>query len=76
MNRSWLVVTREQSKLSHDDVANLCGITRQYYGMIEAGLRNPSVLVAKRIAEVLNCDWTLFFSTKGNILFRDDVLLA
>jgi len=34
--------------------------------MIENGSRDPSVKVAKKIAAVLNIDWTLFFREKGN----------
>lgn len=37
--------------------------------MIEKGERNPSPKVAKKIAVVLDIDWTLFFEEEGNKLF-------
>ncbi|AKG36139.1 helix-turn-helix domain-containing protein [Paenibacillus durus] len=66
MGRKWLTEIREESNKPKYEVADFAGITSQYYGMIEAGLRNPSVEIAKKIAEFLNFDWTLFFETNGN----------
>lgn len=70
MNRSWLISKREGSEKSQEEVATEAGISRQYYGMIENGSRNPSVEVAKRIATALGFNWTLFFNENSN-----DVLL-
>lgn len=64
MAREWLVLAR--GDLTHEEVAQLVGIKRQYYSMIENGNRNPSVNVAKKIGHVLNLEWTLFFEDKGN----------
>jgi|HigsolmetaAR204D_1030405.scaffolds.fasta_scaffold11736_2 putative transcriptional regulator len=64
MSRDWLVKAR--GELTHEEVANQVGIKRQYYSMIENGSRDPSVKVAKKIAAVLNVDWTLFFKDKSN----------
>lgn len=66
MHRIWLLKIRKQLKLTHFEVALKSGIKRQYYGMIENGKSNPSVEVAKKIAEQLGFDWTLFFENKGN----------
>lgn len=38
--------------------------------MIERGKRNPSVKVAKSIAETLKFDWTIFFNEKCNEMKR------
>lgn len=59
--REWLLDARKNKKMSHEQVAEEAGITRQYYGMIEKGLKTPSVLVAKKIAKSLDFNWTLFF---------------
>lgn len=64
MSRQWLANAR--GNLTHEEVAKQVGIKRQYYSMIENGSRDPSVKVAKKIAAVLNIDWTLFFREKGN----------
>jgi putative transcriptional regulator len=64
--RTWLAKARKQKKLTHQKVADLAGIKRQYYGMIENGERTPSVGTAKKIAEILDIDWTLFFDDLGN----------
>jgi putative transcriptional regulator len=72
MLRDWLVELRERAELTHEIVAKKAEIKRQYYSMIENGNRNPSVEVAKRIADTLNFDWTLFFEQKGNELLLDE----
>lgn len=61
MNQNrWLVELREERKLTHEKISRLAGIERSYYTKIENGA-TPSVKVAKRIADVLGVDWTLFF---------------
>lgn len=57
---------RNERGLTQEEVANLCGIARTTYAMIEQGNRKPSVPVAKKIAEVLKLDWTLFFEEKSH----------
>ncbi|OKP91895.1 transcriptional regulator [Paenibacillus helianthi] len=66
MDREWLSKIRNNTGLTHDEVASDVGISRQYYGMIESGLRNPSVDLAMKIATRLKFKWTLFFDNKGN----------
>lgn len=66
MARPWLVAHRENAKMTHEQVAIEAKISRQYYGMIESGDRDPSVDVAKRIASVMGFSWTLFFGEDGN----------
>lgn len=57
----WLVELRKKSSLSREDVADKTGITVQYYGMIENGVRSPSVKLAKDISAILGFDWTYFY---------------
>lgn len=64
--REWLQKLRNKKCMTHDDVAREAEIQRAYYTMIENGTRNPSVEVAKRIARILEFDWTVFFDHKGN----------
>lgn len=64
--RTWLAEARKKKNLTHQNVADLAGIKRQYYGMIENGERTPSVGIAKKIAEILDVEWTLFFDNESN----------
>ena len=66
MKRTWLESKRKGLKMTHQEIADLVGIKRQYYGMIENGVSNPSVEVAKKIAKVMRFKWTLFFEEKSN----------
>ncbi|MBS3949183.1 MAG: helix-turn-helix transcriptional regulator [Peptococcaceae bacterium] len=59
--RTWLLQLRNERSLTQEDVAARTGIQRAYYTQIENGTRNPSVTVARRLADVLGCVWTLFF---------------
>ncbi|KEF40467.1 putative transcriptional regulator [Schinkia azotoformans MEV2011] len=59
--REWLEKLRENKGFTHQDIANKANISRQFYGMIENGERNPSVSVAKKISSVLDFNWTSFF---------------
>ncbi|WP_420909340.1 helix-turn-helix transcriptional regulator [Aneurinibacillus migulanus] len=64
MQRTWLKKLR--GNLTKTEVAKATGIKRQYYSMIENGVRNPSVEVAKKIADFLKFEWTLFFEENSN----------
>lgn len=66
MERDWLISYREAKVLTQEQVAELCGIKRPYYTMIETAKRRPSVDVAKKIARVLDFDWILFFAPDSN----------
>ncbi|GIO84591.1 putative HTH-type transcriptional regulator YqaF [Paenibacillus faecis] len=66
MERTLLISYRDIKGLTQEQVAELCDIKRPYYTMIELGKRRPSVDVAKRIAEVLGFEWTLFFAPDGS----------
>lgn len=70
MKRIWLIDLRKNHGLTHQQVANKVDVTRQYYGMIESGERNPSVAIAKRIAHVFKVDWKYFFENDCYKTFR------
>ncbi|UQN27965.1 helix-turn-helix transcriptional regulator [Bacillus amyloliquefaciens] len=50
--------------MTQEEVANQADIKRPYYSQIESGVRRPSVQVAKKISEVLEFDWALFFDSE------------
>lgn len=64
--RCWLKEKRNEKGLTHEEVALNSGIKRAYYTMIENSYRNPSVDVAKKIANVLEFEWIIFFENKSN----------
>ncbi len=59
--KSWLYDLRKKSQYSQEQLANEVGVSRQMINLIENGKRRPSPKVAKKIAEILNFEWTKFF---------------
>ena len=57
--RKWLVELR--GNRTQQTIADAAGIAQNTYAALETGARRPSVEVAKRIAEVLDFEWTRFF---------------
>ncbi len=57
----WLKKIRQEKAVTQEFVAHRTGIARTHYTHIENGNRCPSVEVAKRIAAVLDFNWTRFF---------------
>jgi putative transcriptional regulator len=53
--RKALFQKRKENGLTQAEVAELAGINRASYVHIERGTRNPSLDVAKKIAEALGC---------------------
>lgn len=53
---------RKELGLSQKQVADKCGIKQGYYSRIERGIHTPSVALAKKLANVLQIDWTEFFN--------------
>lgn len=49
MNRVVLKSLRESNGLSQHQLAKKANITRSYYGLIENGKRNPSLLNAEKL---------------------------
>ncbi|PKH09822.1 XRE family transcriptional regulator [Planomicrobium sp. MB-3u-38] len=60
LEREWLIEKR--GHLTQQEAADLIGISRGAYANIEVGNRNPSVKVAKRIADAFGFHWTIFFT--------------
>ncbi|GAB7387421.1 helix-turn-helix transcriptional regulator [Bacillaceae bacterium] len=65
MKREWLADLRKKAKMTHQSVAKAVGISRQYYGFIENGDRDPSVTVAKKLGNLLGFDWTIFYEDES-----------
>jgi len=56
-----LKAKRKAKGLRQTDLAQAAQISQSLVTLIESGIRKPSVKVAKRIAAVLDFDWTEFF---------------
>lgn len=76
MTRSWLKNLRREHGVEVSKIMDAVGISRQYYNMLEAGTRNPSVTVAQKIADILNFNWTLFFSADELKSSREDSIFT
>ena len=61
--RKWLLDFRKEKGMLQEDIATICGISRQFYSMIELGVRTPSTKTAKAIANTLNFSWIRFFES-------------
>ncbi len=59
--RDWLIKIRKDNHKTQVGIAEKVNISHQYYSRIEKGLRSPSTGLAKKIAEVLNFEWTRFY---------------
>jgi putative transcriptional regulator len=67
--RQPLIDLRNSLKLKQKDVAKSIGITISYYGMIELGVRNPTLELAKKIAEYFGKNMEdIFFADTNNKL--------
>jgi len=62
MKRKKLKELRKKYDLSVKDIANTVGISTSHYYKIEEGIRNPTLKIAKKIAEILgeNVDEVFF----------------
>lgn len=65
-SREWLLQIRHSKKKTQQEVADSVNIKRTYYTQIEKGSRNPSVATAKKIANALGFEWTIFFQNTEN----------
>lgn len=68
MKREQLIKTRKEFGMTQTDMANVVGVHRSYYGLIENGNRNPTLRIAAKIAEALNSDI--------EYLFKDEIFFA
>lgn len=70
--RTWLKEFRLAKDLTQEQVAERAGIARTTYAMYEQGARNPNIVVAVKISDLLNFKWTLFFEDKVHVTRNDD----
>lgn len=54
---------RLNSSKTMKELSNELDISESYYCLIENGERKPSVEIAKKIANALGFDWTLFYES-------------
>lgn len=59
--RTWLIAIRKQRGLTQVEVAEKVGISQPSLCDIERGVMSPRPDTAKKIAEVLDFNWTRFF---------------
>ena len=59
--RVWLKKIREDLKLTLEEAAERCGISKSYFEKIEYGDRNVPVKTAMQIATALGFDWQIFY---------------
>ncbi len=65
--RTALVVRRQALHITQKQVASLAGISRSHYTKIEAGVRTPTLDIARRIACALRAGVDeLFFDQTGD----------
>ncbi|MFC2477117.1 MAG: helix-turn-helix transcriptional regulator [Catonella sp.] len=53
--------TRKAAKVKQSEIAKVCRICQQQVSMWELGKREIPVRHAKKIAELLRCDWRVFY---------------
>lgn len=53
---------RKSKGFTQEELAAKCDVQRTTVTMIETGENLPSVQLAKKLAEVLEIDWTEFFN--------------
>jgi len=65
--RHWLKQIRKSKGHTQQSIAKLCGISRSYYADIERGDADAGGKTAKKIADELGFDMTLFFATERRV---------
>ncbi len=67
MENIKLKIARVEKRLSQQELADLCDVTRQTIGLIEKGKYNPTLNLCVKIARVLNKTLNeLFWDEKEN----------
>ena len=59
--RDWLLEERKRQNLTQLELSGKAGISRAYYAQIELMQRNPSIKIAKKLANALKVDWIRFY---------------
>lgn len=69
--RTKLIELRNNKDLKQKHIAKAVEITTSYYGMIEQGVRTPTLEVAKKIADFFETTVEdLFFEERNNSLLN------
>ena len=65
--RIWLRAIRQNNNMTQEEVAQMSKISRSYYVQLETRGESkfPRPATAKRIAKVLDFDWTVFYENNG-----------
>jgi putative transcriptional regulator len=70
--RTRLVNLRRKYGLTQQEVADKLQITRSFYSMIEINDRNPTLCLAKKMAEMFHTNIeTLFFADECNSVLQN-----
>ncbi|MDI6871914.1 MAG: helix-turn-helix transcriptional regulator [Bacillota bacterium] len=71
--RTRLKDLRRKAGLTQHEVAKMLGIGRSFYGMIETGARNPTLDLARRIADLFGVGIEqVFFASDCHELRQDE----
>lgn len=65
--REWLKDIRKNKGIEVETISIECGISQSYYSLIETGKRNPSVILAQRIGNLLDFEWTRFYNKPDSL---------
>ena len=57
---------RKAKRMTQNEVAEKCGIKRLRYRTYETGKRQPRPEIAMKIADVLEFNWTDFYTTEAD----------
>lgn len=57
---------REKKGITQTEISVKVGVSRQAISLIENGQTKPSVENAKKIAEILDFDWSLFYEDNSD----------
>ena len=64
--RDWMKAARRKLDLTQEEVANQANCSRTLVTDIENGNATPSIRTAKGLANVLELDWTYFFTDESS----------
>ena len=71
LDREKLIELRKKKMLSQAELARRTGVTRYTIHHIEAGINNPSLTLAMRIAKILECKVEDIIFFEKDVSFRD-----
>ena len=72
IKRTKLIELRNAKGWKQKEIAGMLGITDSYYGMIENGIRNPTIKLGLRIVNIFGVSIEeIFFDAKTNELLSN-----